>query len=98
MLLFDWDHNKAIDNVRKHRISFQQAKTIWQGPTFTEVDDRQDYGETRFNTLGMVPNTLTVLHVTHTEDEENADIIHLISARPATKSERERYYASQSQR
>ena len=95
MLLFDWDYNKALENVRKHRINFQLAKTIWQGPTFTEVDDRQDYGETRFNTLGMLPNTMTVLHITHTEDD---DTLHLISARLATRSERERYYASQSQR
>jgi uncharacterized DUF497 family protein len=86
---FTWNEDKAHKNVRKHRISFRQAKNIWQGPFLTEMDDKQDYGEIRFNTVGVLPGTTTVLHVTHTETE---DAIHIISARLATRRERESYY------
>lgn len=86
---FDWNLDKARINLRKHGVSFDEAKGIWQGPYITEVDDREDYGEVRYVTLGLVPNTRKVIHVTHTEE---GNTIRIISARKASKREVERYY------
>jgi uncharacterized DUF497 family protein len=91
MLQFNWNLDKARINLRKHGVSFDEAKSIWQGPYITEVDDRQDYGEVRYVTLGVVSNSRKVLHVTHI-DEGNT--IRIISARKASKREVERYYAT----
>jgi uncharacterized protein len=89
MVQFEWDREKSRQNFRKHRITFPQAMEIWKGFLTTEVDNRQDYGEVRFVTLGVMPNTNAVLHVTHVD---RGGKIRIISARLATKREREKYY------
>jgi uncharacterized DUF497 family protein len=85
---FDWHDDKARINIRKHRVSFEQARTIWQGPVCTEIDyDHSDH-DIRYMTLGVVANSRKVLRVTH--NEEN-DTIWIISARPASRREIEQY-------
>jgi hypothetical protein len=42
---FEWNVKKNRANQRKHGIRFEQAVLIWQRPTWTQVDDREDYGE-----------------------------------------------------
>jgi hypothetical protein len=47
---FEWDEVKADINFRKHFISFDQATLGWNDPNaFVVIDERHDYGETRFN-------------------------------------------------
>jgi uncharacterized DUF497 family protein len=58
-----------------------------------EPDDREDYGEEHFNRIGMVEGRLLV--VTYTgwiEEDSGDDIVHIISARPATPREGRRYH------
>ena len=87
MLSFDWDDDKAEENYAKHGVSFEFAKLVFNDPFAVErEDDRQDYGEERFVLIGMAREV--VLFVVYTEREER---IRLISARRATKLEREDY-------
>ena len=84
---FEWDQKKRLANVRKHGIDFLDAIEIFKGDTVMIEDDRFDYGERRFISLGMLKGTVIV--VAHTEE---ADTIRIISARKATKNERKFYF------
>ncbi len=84
---FDWDSAKYEANLKKHGISFDEAKHIFDGPTLTRADDRQDYGENRNISLGALSPD-AVLVVVHTE---RRDEIRLISARKANSRERKVY-------
>ena len=87
--MFAWDETKRRLNLRKHGIDFADAEKIFRGLTFTVEDDREDYGERRFLTLGLLEDQ--VVSVAHTERD---DTIRLISIRKATKHEA-RFYFSQ---
>ncbi len=59
---FEWDHDKEAQNIFKHAIDFATASLIWQGSVHERIDDRRDYGETRFQAFGTVGNrVLTVI-------------------------------------
>ena len=51
---FTWDPAKNVANVRRHRIAFQDAARIFDGPTVERTDDRYDYGEVRIDAIGLV--------------------------------------------
>jgi len=58
-----------------------------------EPDDGEDYGEERFNRVGMVEGQLLVVTYTGWIDEDSGDdIVRIISARPAERRERRRYH------
>jgi uncharacterized DUF497 family protein len=84
---FEWDEAKRQANIAKHGLDFVDLPPLFDGVTVLEVDDRFDYGETRFITLGLL-NGLVFL-VVHTETDET---IRLISARKASKYEEEYYF------
>lgn len=84
---FEWDENKRKLNLAKHGIDFKDAHQIFEGITFTFKDDRYDYGEERYITIGMLRGIVVV--VAHTESDE---VIRLISIRKATKHEQKIYY------
>ena len=85
---FEWDEAKNQANIRKHGVGCETAKRIFDGPVFSWMDDREEYGEDRYISIGMVDG-LAVLVVIHT-DRKNR--VRLISARPASKKERQRYH------
>ena len=87
--MFVWDEAKRRLNLRKHGIDFADANRIFRGVTFTAEDTREDYGEQRFLTLGLLEDQ--VVSVAHTEQGEE---IRIISIRKATKHEA-RFYFSQ---
>ena len=84
---FEWDEEKNRINVAKHGIGFERAARIFDGPTVDWIDDRLDYGEERTISLGMIEG-VSILVVVHTDWD---NVMRLISARPATRSERTRY-------
>jgi uncharacterized DUF497 family protein len=85
---FEWDNAKASDNYAKHAVSFEAAERAFNDPFAIEwLDDRFDYGEDRYNLLGMVEGRL--LFVAYTLRK---DVIRIISARGAEPNERRRYY------
>ena len=89
------DEKNAEDHWYEHHIRFEQAQRVFLDPNIiTEVDDRFDYGETRYWTLGMVEDRHLLLYVAHTVEENGELVIRIISARKAKPHERRRYSSS----
>jgi uncharacterized DUF497 family protein len=86
---FEWDEDKNASNLSKHGLSFEEACEVFKGPVLTRTDDRQDYGEVREVSYGMI-ESLIVVAVVHTDRN---GIRRIISARLAKKSERRLYHA-----
>ncbi len=91
---FQWDPKKAEANWRKHKVSFEQARDAFKDLQALDVpDDKDDYGEDRSNLTGMVEGRLLVITYTHQTDANNGDeIIRIISARKAERSEARKYH------
>ena len=87
---FDWNENKSRENVKKHKVSFYEAKTVIESsvPQLTESDYLHSQDEQRYKTTGYsVKNRLLV--VVHTD---RGNVTRIISARKANKLERENYH------
>ena len=85
---FEWDPKKAAKNFRKHRVSFNEAATVFGDPLGTTVaDPDHSLAEDRYITVGMSSRRRLVM-VGHTERGER---IRIISARELTRAEREAY-------
>ena len=85
---FEWDTNKAISNLRKHKISFDEASTALSDPmAATGADPDHSIGELRYITFGISERG-RLLVVAHTEQN---DTVRIISARLASKRERKIY-------
>jgi uncharacterized protein len=85
---FEWDPEKARSNLRKHKVSFEEAATALKDPmAATGCDPDHSVGEERFVTFG-VSESGRLLVVAHTEEN---DILRIISARVASKGERKIY-------
>lgn len=85
---FEWDENKQEANLTKHGIDFVDAIKIFADPYRIEFNSIRN-GEKRYQTLGIVED-LVVLLVVYTDRDEKKRII---SARRASKKEREVYYS-----
>jgi uncharacterized protein len=83
---YEWDESKSTSNLRKHGLSFEDADLIFSGTCITFEDDRYDYGEPRFITLGTLEGRVVV--VAHTPRHEATRII---SMRKANEREQENY-------
>ena len=89
-LRFEWDPAKAAANLRKHGVSFEEAKTVfWDDFALFMEDPGHSATEDRFLLLGLssTPRILVVVHCYR----EGVDTVRLISARKATAAERTRY-------
>lgn len=84
---FEWDEAKRESNTLKHGIDFIDVEEVFEGETLTLLDDRFDYGEKRFITLGLLDGRVVV--IAHTETDE---VIRIISARKASKNEETSYF------
>lgn len=88
---FEWDAAKAAANLQKHGVSFELACLAFTDPFALSAQDRIEGGEYRWQTLGLVEGCLLLL-VAHTvRDDEGVEIIRIVSARKATRKERQRY-------
>jgi uncharacterized protein len=86
---FEWDDNKNRKNRVKHGVSFETATGVFEDPDLITRQDREVEGEQRWQTIGYAEGVLTVAH---TAVEAGTDeIIRIISARPATSTERKLY-------
>lgn len=87
-LRFEWDAAKAVANLRKYGVSFELAVRVFADPLAISHQDRIEGGETRWQTLGMADGVLLLL-VAHTvRDEDDGEVIRIISARAATRKEK----------
>ncbi|TVQ47974.1 MAG: BrnT family toxin [Gloeocapsa sp. DLM2.Bin57] len=89
-LQFEWDDQKAAFNQKRHKVSFELATLIFlDNNRITAIDKRNDYGETRYVTVGLIENRVHV--VVYTKRQE---VIRLISSRKANSREQKRYYGN----
>ena len=87
---FDWDRNKARINLAKHKISFEEAQSVFDDDNARLIfDPDHSENEDRFILLGL-SCSLKILTVVHCYKDEN-NIIRLISARKATNREIKNY-------
>lgn len=90
---FEWDAQKAKQNLRKHGVSFERAATVFLDPNaLTIYDPEHSAGEDRWITLGLDKQgvMLVVAHTFREVDEETASV-RIITSRKATKAERKQY-------
>ena len=90
MIRFEWDKTKASSNQRKHGVSFEEAQSVFYDEFAIQYFDDETTEENRFILLG-ISNQSRVLVVIHCERGTNAETIRIISARKATKHERNFY-------
>ena len=85
---FAWDQKKAIHNLTKHGVSFEEASSVFGDLlSQTYLDPSHSIDELRFIIIGLSEQG-RILVVAHTD---NGEIVRLISAREATPSERKSY-------
>ncbi len=87
-MIFEWDKNKAIFNLSKHQVSFDEAKTVFEDPLYIDFYD-PDHSEAEERYLIVRrSNKDKILIISYTERE---NIIRIISARKVTKAEKKVY-------
>jgi len=89
---FTWDQNKAESNVKKHKISFEEAQAVFSDPNARMIfDPDHSNDEDRFILLGL-SSVLRILVVSHCYREDDRSI-RIISARKANKYEQNKYWS-----
>ena len=87
-LQFEWDEEKERINISKHGIDFETASHVFLDSNRMEYYDEahSSVEEDRYITIGYVAEVLTVVYT------DRSNVMRIISARAATKKERDRYY------
>ena len=87
---FEWDPTKAASNAKKHKVTFEVAKTVFYDDFAVQFFDKEHSSAgDRFLLLGMSSDARLLL-VCHCE-REDGDVIRIISARKATETEAQFY-------
>lgn len=87
---FEWDEKKLEENFSKHGLDFADAWKVFNHTRLTKFDDREDYGEDRWVSIGLLDTRIVVVVFTDREDE-NGEVIRIISLRKARNHERTEY-------
>ncbi len=90
---FEWDENKATDNLAKHGVLFEEAATVFGDALSDTFDDPDHSAEERHFIIIGVSEKGRMPIVAHTDDGEN---VRIISAREPTRGERKFYEESRS--
>ena len=91
-MIYEWDPRKATENLKKHRVSFDEAMTVFTDPFALSFDDPDhSMDEKRFITIGMSSKN-RIIFLAHADGAE--DRIRIISARTASKTEAHDYQES----
>jgi uncharacterized DUF497 family protein len=88
---FEWDEAKNRVNTRKHGLSFSTAASMFEHPHLVRLDTRQEYGEDRWIAVGLIGPVVCVVVYSDRLDEHGTRTIRIISARKATRHEREEF-------
>ena len=86
---FLWHEPKRQADLKKHGLDFVDAEHVFNGPLFTFEDNRENYGEQRWITLGLLGTKVVV--IVHTETE---DAIRIISMREADNDEKLLFFSN----
>lgn len=81
-----YDPVKRLITLKDRELDFEEAKLVFAGRHFTKRDDRVDYGEDRFITIGRLRGRMVVLVWTM-----RGDATHIISMRKANEREEKRF-------
>jgi uncharacterized protein len=85
---FEWDDQKAESNFRKHGITFEMARDLFDDPFLLEWrDDSQSEDEIRYGAIGMIEQRLLFVAFVY-----RGEVIRIISARRAVTAEKRRYH------
>jgi len=88
-VIYEWDPKKASTNLKRHKIGFDEATTVFTDPFALTFDDPDhSLQENRFITVGT-SNKQRILFVSHAD--RGQDHVRIVSARPATKGEAHAY-------
>jgi len=92
---FLWDKGKEELNLEKHGVDFKLASRAFADPFVLTIQYGEENGEWRWKTYGMIDGHL-IMMVAHTlweedEDGETVEVIRIMSARPADRTEKKRY-------
>lgn len=82
-----YDPEKRALTLDRRGLDFEDAPQVFDGPRFTVEDDRFDYGETRWQTIGRLNDDMVMVVWTARDD----DVRHIISMRKCNARERQRY-------
>lgn len=88
-MIFEWDEHKCCENIRKHGFDFRDCAAIFRWHTATLVDQRFDYGEERWRTVGLLrERVVVVVYVVR------GNVLRVISMRKASKHEQTSFFES----
>ncbi len=91
MISFEWDEKKSKTNLQKHKVTFEEAQTVFFDTNARMIfDSTHSADEDRFILLGLSA-AMRVLVVVHCCRGNNEQRIRIISARKATKKEHKQY-------
>ncbi len=89
---FEWDSHKERINLQKHRITFEDASYVFADPfALNKYDDDHSHIEDRWILLGKSLKEVIIVVVHTFEDVNGIEYVRIISARKATKRERQAY-------
>jgi len=83
-----YDPQKRAETLKHRGLDFDDAPKVFAGPHFSIGDDRRDYGETRWQTIGRLNRSVVMVVWT-----ERGDARHVISMRKCNDRERKKYLA-----
>jgi len=86
---YTWDETKRRSTLEKRGLDCSRAREVFDGPTFTFEDDRWDYGEDRWVTIGLLDQRVVVIVHTESDDE-----IRVISLREATRNKQQLFFTN----
>ena len=91
--MFSWDARKALSNLKKHGVSFEEAATVFGDPEALDWDDPEhSHAEIRSKRLGgSLTGRILIVIYTPRKVNDGKEIIRIISARQATRKERQAY-------
>lgn len=92
---FEWDEHKNQANINKHKISFEQASTVFlDGSAIIFQDVEHSETEERFIIIGKsaLEQVLFVCYCEKSQSDSDEEVIRIISARKATNKERRLFY------
>ena len=92
MIKFEWDAAKALKNLEKHGVSFEEASSVFYDEFAVQFydDGHSELEEDRFLILG-ISNNSRMLMICHCE-KKSGNVLRIMSARKATKNERKFYH------
>jgi uncharacterized DUF497 family protein len=88
---FEWDDEKAAANFSKHGVRFETAARVFLDPLVYIEQDRMVENEARWQAIGMVDRQQVLLVAHVVRERGGVEVIRIISARKAERSERRRY-------